>query len=213
MNIDKAYTLLDTFFATGRELRFKRKEIIVQIGQKPESLYWLKSGTVKAFTYSEAGNEQVHHLFKEQEIFPFSFVINRKSTDVGFAAFTEATVLVKTIDETMEFLEKEPAAMAALLQQQSGIYDRLVNLNIIPSEPRVAQSIKNLADRFGEKEGSHITIRLPLTIQELSQNVRLSRESTGKILKSFEDAGAIVMSRRSLVVFPDKLAPFYQHTS
>jgi CRP-like cAMP-binding protein len=205
MEIQKAKALLAGFFANGKELRFKAKEPIIHIGELSKNAYRIKSGTVKVVSYTESGSEQILHIYKAGEVFPISAVFNSIYENTGFYAFTDAAVQAKPFNEMLDFLEKEPYSLISIFRQQSFVYGELLNVSIVPAERRVICRLLHFAERFGVENSGHIIIKLPMTIQEFAQTVRLSRETAGKILRGLEDNGAIVMSRQRIIVYEDKL--------
>jgi CRP-like cAMP-binding protein len=208
MDVNQAVKLIDDFFATGKELRFNRKEAIIAHDKISENAFWITSGAVKVSTLTDSSKEQVHHIYKDNEMFPISWMLHKNRFGLGFTALTTTTVRVLPAADVLAFFAKNPSALIAVVMEQGIVYEQLIIHNIVSAEARVAASLQSLARRFGTPHEGHIIIHLPMTIQEFAESVRLSRETAGRILKCLEENGAIIMSRQRIVVYPDKLDKF-----
>lgn len=205
LNADRACALIDKFFADGQELHFERRQPLIPVGLETEHVYWITEGIVSVYSYGERGLPISYYLYKKNEVFPVMHLYGDGLRGLGFAAFNDVTVRRRTLKEFIAFLDQEPHALPAILIQQNEAYDRIMTLHIGSAERRLARWLITLGKRFGECKGNHYTINLPITMQELASTVRLSRESTGKLIAKFEDNGAVVCTRKRIFVYPDKL--------
>ena len=211
MDLDRSDTLLSNFFKTGKKLNFNKKDTIIKYDDTHSGVYYIESGTVKVVTHTKSGTERIHYIYKENELFPLSYVLGNKDYDITFVAFTDTVMSRKSIDEFIKFLKDEPYSMYSIIQQQMQVYDRIFNLNLAPSLRRVITHLQSLADRFGVKQGDEIVIELPITIQAFADNIRLSREKTGKILSDLEDEDCIMFNRRKIILYPKNLEIFIKN--
>lgn len=208
MDLDKAAKILRSFFEEGEELKFAKRTPIIHMNENSDHAYLITRGVVTVFSYDDTGATVIHYLFKENEIFPQYQLFSEAHYEVGFSAFTEVTVMRRRFTELKSFLGDNPLALAEILKQQTTIFDRVVTLNTAPAEKRLAKWLMTLSDRFGDQKDGHVDVGLSTTVQEFADCVRLSRESTGKILKNLECEGAIIMGRQRIIVFPNKLEEF-----
>lgn len=205
MDSRQATTKLDAFFADGRERTYNRRALILNYGEKPDKAFWLTKGAVKVVTSSKDGNERIQHIYGEKELFPVKWIFDNEQLDVAFFAFSEVTVRIKPLEEFKDFIKQDPTVMHAIIHQTFAVFSDLINLNIESAEQRVAFKLLFLADRFGTYTKDHTIISCPLTIQELASSIRLSRETTGKILNQFERQGMLILGRQNILIHPDKL--------
>lgn len=79
-----------------------------------------------------------------------------------------------------------------------------MNLDLGSAEQPVAYRLITLGYRFGQLDvsGEFYRIRIVITIQELADMIRLSYETTGKVLADFEANGYIAYGRQKVVVYP-----------
>lgn len=205
MDSQDAIAKLDAFFADGRERTYNRRALILNYGEKPDRAFWLVKGAVKIVTSTKDGNERIQHIYGEKELFPVKWIFDNEQLDVAFFASTDVTVHTKPLREFKAFVEREPNTMRAIIHQVFAVFNDLINLNIEAAEQRVAFKLLFLADRFGTYTKDHTIISCPLTIQELASSIRLSRETTGKILNQFEKQGLLILGRQNILIHPAKL--------
>lgn len=205
MDAEKAHHQLTSFFATGKTMAYNRRRTIIGYGEEARHAYLIVEGCVKVLSYTANGSERIHYLYAKGEMFPVTGIFGPHRFDIGFVAFCNSTILQKPIDETIDFFEKNPYALLAVLDQQSAAYSRIINLNLGTAEQRLAYRLVTLAKRFGRYDNDHYVVSLPLTIQELADMVRLTRESTSKVLAKFEQNGYVIFGRQQILIYPEKL--------
>ncbi|HKX73185.1 MAG TPA: Crp/Fnr family transcriptional regulator [Candidatus Saccharimonadales bacterium] len=205
MDSQEATAKLNTFFADGRERVYTRRALILNYGEQPDKAFWITKGAVKIVTSTKDGNERIQHIYGVNELFPAKWIFDNTQMDVAFFAFTEVTVRIKPLDEFKAYIEREPGTMRAVLHQTFAVFSDLINLNIDSADQRIAFKLLFLAERFGTYNKDHTIINCPLTIQELASSIRLSRETTGKILNRFEKHGLLILGRQNILIHPEKL--------
>ncbi|MDB5184109.1 MAG: nitric oxide -responding transcriptional regulator NnrR [Candidatus Saccharibacteria bacterium] len=199
------------FLAGGKKAHFVRKETILRTDvSQLIGYYFIKSGFVKVVSYTSSGNERIHYIYGPTDIFPIGWSFTRPYMTVAFVAMSGVSVLKRTMKEYDDFMRSEPFLITGIIpdiiNMQLKSNDRIYNLNLDNAEARVAHELLNFAIRFGVQHGEQVTIDFPLTVQELADSVRLSRESTGKILNNLEERGYIILGRRRILVYQDKLS-------
>jgi CRP-like cAMP-binding protein len=140
-------------------------------------------------------------------------LFDKMPREVGFNAFTDATVLRKDVDDVIQFILDEPKCMYSLLDELTTSTERIATLNTGPAEQRIVKWLYTLMSRFGHLEDNHVVLSLGMTIQEFADGIRLSRESAGKILNNLENEGVIVMGHRRMIIYPEKLEVYTEHLS
>lgn len=205
MDTKRAHLLLESFFATGKELHIDRRGTIVGHGADATHAFLIEEGCVKVISYTRSGNERIQFLYGPGDLFPASWIFGPRFYELGFTALTKVTLRQKPLAEVRQFFEDQPYALAAILDQQTSGYGRIINLNLGTAEQRMAYSLMTLAQRFGKREGDHFVVTLPFTVQELADMIRLTRETAGKVIAKFEQDGNLIFGRQQILIYPDKL--------
>lgn len=205
MNSEKSREQLDAFFASGKEGRYAKRSVILGYGENTDMAYWITSGRVTVVSCTAEGIERIHHIYEAKELFPVKPIFSKEQFDVAFFAFTDVTVRVKPAHEFMKFLEQQPESMLAIINQQLAVFEGLIDLNYETAEQRIAFRLYTFARRFCSCEHKHPMVNCPITVHELASSVRVSRETTGKILNKFEKRGFVELQRQNIIAYPDKL--------
>lgn len=145
-------------------------------------------------------------IYGPGELFPLGWLFGRPHQSVSFIAVRNVTLHAKSREDFDVFVAKDPFLLEEVISMQLNMHDRIYNLNLDNTEERVAHCILTLAHRFGVQSGQHVIIEIPLTQQEFADLVRLSRETTGKILNKFESEGYIILGRNRILADVNKLS-------
>lgn len=208
LNIDQSRLTIKQFFLTGKQEHLQRKSVIVPYDTKPEYSYLVVEGYVKVVSHSSKGSERIHYLYGPGDFFSVSLLFEKRMPRIEFVAFTDVKLMKKTMTDTKKFFNSEPSSLLAILYQQTSTYTRIINLNMGSAEHRVAYRLQTLCQRFGKQVDEHSVIEIPITLQDIANMVRLTRESTGKIMVDLERKGCIHFGRRNIVVYPKRLSQF-----
>ena len=198
---------LINFFLSGGERLYKKRRVVINYSDSCNEVYMILKGSVDVVMYSKNGARRNLFIYKEGEFFPIMSVFANKGYNAGlkFIAHTDLVLRVKSIVDVKEFFEKNPNTLFSAVDQLIFIFDRVVNLYLPSAEGRLAHYLQTTAIRFGCKQEEMLVVDMPMTIQEMAENVRLSREVTGRILKKFEEANYIIIGKRRIIIYPEKL--------
>lgn len=130
------------------------------------------------------------------------------------------TATVDTLQETefaqfshdgfLACLHDRPAVGVALLRQMTIRLRRAeaarIDFATMDVAQRVAALLVRLADTHGGPSPKGIEVRMPLTQQDIANNIGGSRRAVARALATFRDRGMLITGRRSFVVCtPDVL--------
>lgn len=209
MDSTQAREKLDAFFASGKEHVLRKRSVILDYGDGTDRAYWITSGRVSVVTCNSDGIERILHIYKEQELFPVKWIFDSDQFDVAFFAQTDVTLRSKPLSEFKTLIDTEPDTMLAVVHQQLVVFGGLINASLESAEARIAFRLVMAARRFGTP-GAGGSITCPLTMKELASIVRVSRETTGKVLHKFASQGMVELKRNAIVVFPEKLQTVFE---
>src|SRR5581483_4440616 len=82
---------------------------------------------------------------------------------------------------------------------------RLENIGLKSSYNRVAHQLLYFAQEFGSKKIKGVSINIPLTHQDLADNLSITRETVTNAMKTLRQKGIIKPTRHILVLDMDKL--------
>jgi CRP-like cAMP-binding protein len=211
LDISKAQLSLHKLFSEGKKQHCEPKSVIIHSNQIIDSTYFILDGYVKVHSHDSKGNERIHFLYGPGDFFPVTSLTSTLPSHIEFSAFTKVTIMQRTIQDMHKGFEDNPYSLLAIMYQQTSAYDRIINLNMGSAQQRVAHRVLTLCFRFGNKSGDHYLIDIPITLHDLANMVRLTREHTGTVVAELERKGCLVMGRRSIIVYDEQLKKYAEY--
>lgn len=211
MEHQRAVQALTEFFASGPQRKFNRKDVVASQFVNTDKLYLIESGYVKVVSYTGKGDAQIQHIYGPHEVFPMTRIPLPREKPISyfknldFIALGEVVVREKACHDFEKLLAERPIVLLPLVTQQYFIFDRLYNISLDSAQQRVAYRLLTLGGRFGTEQDGHTIINLHITIQEIADTINVSRETTGRILNELESKGYIMLSRKSILIYPQSL--------
>lgn len=173
----------------GSVRRFAKGELILQRGDTAREFWYIESGVVQIGRYSVDGKLTLFALLGPGESFGEQGFLGEFPRMVDAIAGNETRLIEIGEAELLAAIESDASvarimlkAMANMVQQAFDLIDAGRNLSTVE---RVSQALLQLRS----EEDSDVAI--PVTQQELSELVGVSRISLGKALGRLETAGVI----------------------
>ncbi len=195
---------IEEVFKQGDLSVYKNKENILKPDDTPKDIFYIESGHVRLYSFTEWGDEKLHLIFKKGEFFPTFWTFDGKPLTKYYEAMGE--VRVRKIDKNL-FLQKlgdNPDLLKSVFQKVISVMevysDRIDNLEFTKAYARVISRILSLAKRFGEKEGKKVVISVPLTHADIALSIAITRETASRECKKLEEEGLIKYEHRKIVV-------------
>src|SRR5918999_6614881 len=152
---------LDDFESAGIrvvERRFRAKDVIFTSGDPDDQLYFLLEGTVRLYKIYGDYKEATTALLRDTGVFGKLSLVEGRWQDVFAEAVTDVQVagvqkatLTEVIKRRPEFAMKLFSSFSERLRQSDEVIESLLHREVIA---RLATLLLNLAERFGEENGS-----------------------------------------------------------
>ncbi|CAN5668008.1 cAMP-activated global transcriptional regulator CRP [soil metagenome] len=166
-------------------------DAIYREGEYGDALYVVVSGVLKLFRPYSGSKEATLRLLRDWDIFGHIAFAGETKQRAYAEAVTECTVTKVPKVFVERAVRQDPRVafkMMTLLELRLVQYEELVKC-LLPreTEVRLANLLPILAQKFGESNGSGITIGLRLTHQDLAAMVASTRESVTKVLNEMRN--------------------------
>jgi CRP/FNR family transcriptional regulator, cyclic AMP receptor protein len=172
--------------------------------QTPDRVLIVMEGPVKLVSISEDGKEAVLALRGPGDLLGELGAFDGEPRSASAIALGEVVALVMSVAEFKRFLEQHPRAAFSIIEMlATRLRDadrKRLEFAAHDSMSRVAARIVELSERFGEEQGSAITIELPISQEELAGWTGCSRDSVVKALHTMRGLGWIETQRRRMIV-------------
>ena len=201
---DKLQYLTD-YFTRGVRGVYKKGEVVIRPTDTPEHIYYIETGFIKAYSITKYGDENLHVIRHNNEIFPLIWTFTEDHRDVAYESLDTSVIWRQPKSDYLEFLAANPDATTAVLVLAMRAYrtfaEHVNTLEYRTVRERVVSFLLSCCRRFGEQlpDGS-IRILAPLKQQDIASSINASRETTSRELSGLARKGLIQIDDRHLIV-------------
>ncbi|QSX35297.1 FNR family transcription factor [Shewanella avicenniae] len=186
-----------------RKKPIQKGEQIFKSGDGLKSLFAIRSGTIKSYTITEQGDEQITGFHLAGDVIGFDGIYTSKHQ--SFAQALETSMVCEipfnTLDElsgTMPKLRQQiMRMMSSEIMTDQGMILLLSKKN---AEERLAAFINNLATRYGERGFSPKEFRLSMTRGDIGNYLGLTVETISRLLGRFQKMNLIEVKGKYITV-------------
>jgi len=176
-------------------------------GDPGTSLFAVCSGTVKISNHSTDGKDAVFNLINVGEIFGEIALLDGQPRTAEAIALSDCELMVIDRRDFVPLIKSEPEIAVKLIEVLCGrlrrTSEQVEDVIFLDLPTRLAKTLLWLVRRSSpSSQGSKVMI----TQREIGQIIGMSRESTNKQLRIWEDKKWVRLERGGVVVLaPDKL--------
>jgi CRP/FNR family cyclic AMP-dependent transcriptional regulator len=178
---------------------FPRNAVILNEGDRTDTLYVIVEGGVKIFVADADGNEVVFHTQGPGEYFG-EMMLDEGPRSASVMTLEPSRFLVVPKAELKTFLARNPQFAVRLIEKLihrvRSLTERVKNLSLMDVYGRVARLLLDLA----EERNGKLLIAGRLTQQDIASRVGASRAMVSRILKDLATGGYISIERDRIVV-------------
>lgn len=195
----------------GVTRRYPKKRTIIFQGEKPRSVFIVRSGVVKVYGITSEGDQRTVTLLGAGDIFPTSWAFGKTDTSTYYyEASTDCLVLAVTKDEYMNALQNNPELKEQTFQTYVSHYIastmHVYALEHSHAQDKLIYILQYLTTRFGEQEpDGKVRIALRLSHQDIAEMVGITRETAAVELHKLKHRGYIDYQRFTYYVDVERL--------
>lgn len=201
-------TKVKGFFDQFNQIQFPKKTTLIQAGDNPKEIFYIKKGFVRQYTTSVQGDELTIHIFKPGSYFPLSQILNNEGNNYYFETITNSTIIKAPCHLVLEFLKSNPVVLmdvsSRMLKGLSGLSKRVIMLGLANASTRVAVILLYLSRHFGSFHNNHVTINVKFTHEQISCLTSLSRERVSIEMGRLVKSGIIKYESRKITIMDYK---------
>lgn len=173
---------LTSFFASFPKQSFSVGAMILSPDDTGRDVYFLASGRVKMFVYSESGSQVVLHILGPGAYFPLSLLFGSRAVSTYYHQAFSAVVLHRCpADLAKGFFRKNPHVVASLAfrlwQGIEGLSRRLETGLTQPLPVQAVRLLVYMVKHFGEKGRNGNVLLRGFTHQEIADWLGTTRET------------------------------------
>lgn len=196
---------LEKFFSKYKILRYQKGSSIINAQDRPDGIYFVRSGFVKMGIIYEDGRELTLNIFKSGSYFPMLWAIGNILNRHYYQALKPTELHLAPKDDVLDLLNSNPKILMELTGRIIlGLNGILTNMELIlfgDAYHRVLAALYLCAKRFGEKKGDEfIVINPSFTHQDIASLSGLTRETVSVSMMKAEKE-KIVSYHRGVLKF------------
>lgn len=185
----------------GTERRYRRGALIIQEGERGDTLYIVRSGRLRAFVADVSGKELTLGLYGPGEY------VGEMSLDGGprsasVEALESTVCAVVTREQLLGYIAEQPdfalELMARLIRRARLATENARSMALVDVYGRLTHLLDQLAEP-PDAQGRRV-LRERMTHQQIAHHLACSREMVSRLLKDLETGGYVAVREQRLVL-------------
>jgi CRP/FNR family transcriptional regulator len=186
---------LEGFFAGYKAVKYRKGEIILKPGEKPNYIGFIKSGFVRMYTLSENGQEVTMQFFKPVFYFTMIYAYVGMENRFYFEAITPVEMYEAPVAETMAFFKEDKESIMAVqnnvLKAFIDLVEQMGTLLSGNAYNKVAAMVLSLSERAEGGSENYSKIDFGITHKLIASLTGLTRETVTLQMLKLEKEGLI----------------------
>ncbi|WP_273333918.1 Crp/Fnr family transcriptional regulator [Dictyoglomus turgidum] len=195
---------LEKLLVISKEKTYPKDAVVFQKGDLGNFFFLICSGRVKVIIETEEGKEGILSILYPTEFFGEMSLLDGEPRSATVVALEETRVIIIERNDFLILLYKHPELALKILKTLSlrlrKANRQIETLMFLDAPGKVARLLIDIAQERGKKINNEILIDLEFTRQELGNLIGVSRETTTRILKSFEEDGILSIERNQVII-------------
>ena len=172
-----------------RKKPIQKGEALFKAGDELKSLYAIRSGTIKSYTITEQGDEQITGFHLAGDLIGFDAI--HRQHHPSFAQALETSMVCEIPFDILDDLSgKMPKLRQQIMRLMSneimGDQEMILLLSKEDAEERLAAFLHRLSTRFSERGFSAREFRLSMTRGDIGNYLGLTVETISRLLGRFQ---------------------------
>jgi CRP/FNR family cyclic AMP-dependent transcriptional regulator len=180
----------------------EKQDRIFQIGEPAGNVYLLMEGHVKIYRRGPSGRRMTLAILKPGEIFGDNALTAAETHEQGAEALEPSIVGSMTESDFRALLERKPSLALRVIQYLSWekrTLERKITSLVFKDVPaRLAETLLELSDEYGQPCTHGLVLELVITQQELADLIGATRSVVNVTLKQLQQEGMISLRRRRI---------------
>jgi CRP/FNR family transcriptional regulator len=193
---------------------YKKGETIILKDEDPRYVHIIESGFVKTYSITSNGDERLVAIDRRGEDFPIGYAFGLiKKSEYFYEAFTKCTIRQVPRAEYLNYLNADIGRMYSQQVRLTSLLlatlSRVHALEQPSAGDKIAHTLLYMADKVGVMlRPNKSRLKISVTQQEIANSLGLTRETANVELKKLESQKLIAHSRKSYVLYMERLKEY-----
>jgi CRP/FNR family cyclic AMP-dependent transcriptional regulator len=179
-------------------------EVVFMEGQTGQWVHFLLEGRAKLLTTNSEGKTLILKIAEGKEILGLHSILAGRPYEITVETLERCRIGYLSREEFLRFLEEHADAcleVAKHLGRDCHVaYDVIRSIGYSSVEEKLARFLVQCADAAPATDGKTVSVKLPLTREEIAQRIGCSRETVSRTLSGFKRQRLVELSGATLVV-------------
>jgi CRP/FNR family cyclic AMP-dependent transcriptional regulator len=186
--------------ARGQVRTFPKNAVIINEGDRGDSLYVILSGKVKVYVSDDDGREMILDIYGPGD-YVGEMALDGRPRSASVMTLEPTSCSVVTRDELRNAISANPdvamALISTLIDRARIATDNVKNLALMDVYGRVARLLLSLAKDEG---GGKLVVPERMTQQDIADRVGASRDMISRIFKDLTIGGYVTIENRTITI-------------
>jgi CRP/FNR family transcriptional regulator len=188
---------------------YAKNDMIFSEGDTANTLFFINEGKIKIYKNTKDGKEQILYVLSEGDFFGELHLIKPSKYGFNAKAIVDAKICTLTKDEMKEIMMKNPDISIKLLEsigeRLSKVENLAQNLATNDVDSRMAYLLMDLMEKYGDASEEKVSIKLPLSREDMANYIGVTRETISRKLKKFEDEELIkIVGTKNIIILDEE---------
>lgn len=184
-----------------RKAPLKKNQHLFQSGDKFASLFAIRAGVIKLYSFSDTGEEVIHGFYLPGDVLGVD-ALNTRFHSLSAIAIDTVSVCALPFDELSDLSLKIPSlnhqimnVMSKEVNEGRSHSEMLIKRN---ADQRVAQFIWNMAERYRNRGYIYDEFRLSILHRDVALYLGLTPETVSRILAKFHAENIVTWKKKEV---------------
>ncbi len=185
----------------------RKGETAFREGDPLSSLYIVNSGSVKAYTYTREGREQILYILAEGDFIGELSLLKVDVFEFNVTALEDTTMCVLAQADFRAVLAESPKIRDQIMAHA---FDRIKSLEKLVQvltnkdvDVRMGVLLVSMAEGFGIEGKEGIIITMPISREDMAAYLGLTRETVSRRLSAFQTEGILKLESNKRIIIRD----------
>ncbi|MBN2864626.1 MAG: fumarate/nitrate reduction transcriptional regulator Fnr [Thiotrichales bacterium] len=186
-----------------RKAPLQKNQALFSAGDKFSSLYAIRAGVVKVFSFSDSGEEIIHGFYLPGDVVGIDALSSKKHL-FNATALDVTSICTLPFEELSELSTKIPHLSSQVLSIMSKeVVEGRLHSELLTkknADQRIAQFIWSMADRYRSRGYHYLEFRLSILHRDVATYLGLTPETVSRILAKLHNDKIVTWKKKEVSI-------------
>lgn len=200
--------VLERFLSRVETLEFRKKRVIWSPGEPADTIYFVRSGIIKASKITDEGRELTLQFYVKNDVFGEIAVFSPGAHSSHAESYEDSTVYAAPRAAFLEliqgYIDAALRVSRVVAERRERLENRIGGLLFKTAHARLASLFLDLARDFGVRDSRGVIVSLKLTHKEMASLIGATRETVSFAILDLRRDGLILTESKRVVILDEE---------